>query len=193
MGSKNIKSRAAVQKRLNKLLSSINENSNSLDSPFTITLGDEFQALYKEADKIFNDIWKIMFALYPERVRFSIGVGKLNTKINRWQAIGMDGPAFYSAREGLNRLKANSYLLCISGKDLDNSELINQILFFVSFSIKKWKYTRMNIFNFLLEDMPVKSIARKLRMSDKAVYKNIDTGGMYLMINIFDEITKGHF
>ena len=190
VASKRIKNRAVVQRKLNRLFNSINSNNASLDSPFTITLGDEFQALYNSADNIFEDIWKIIFALYPEKARFSLGLGKLNTKINRQQAIGMDGPAFYRAREGLDELKNELYLFNIRGEGIPNCELINQTLFLVSHSLEKWKIARMKIFNFLMEGLTIKEISKKMKITDKAVYKNIDTGGMYIIINIFNEVAS---
>lgn len=186
--SKRIKNRATIQKKLEKLFAIINSDRRFLDSPFTITLGDEFQALYNSSDNVFSDIWKIIFALYPERVRFSIGLGKISTKINRLQAIGMDGPAFYHAREGMEELKGYSYLFNVRGYGITNLELIRQILFFVSHSIGKWKLTRIKIFNFLMEDTSIKVISQELKISDKAVYKNIDTAKMYIIMDIFKEI-----
>lgn len=187
--SKKIKGRSVVQRKLNRLFKDININDKSLDSPLTITLGDEFQALYKNADNLFLDIWEILFTLYPEKVRFSVGLGELSTKINHKQAIGMDGPAFYFAREGLIELKEISYLLNIKGEGINNTDLIRQSLFLISHTIEKWKVTRMKIFNSLLDDLSIKIIAKKLKLSDKAVYKSIDTGGMYIIIDILNEIT----
>ncbi len=189
VASKKINNRAAVQKKLNKLFDRINEGNGSLESPFTITLGDEFQAVYKNADTVFPDIWEILFLLYPEHARFSVGTGSISTKINRQQAIGMDGPAFYNAREGLNELKENFYLFGVKGEGIINSELINQILYFTSHSVEKWKSTRMKIFKFLMEGLTIKEIAKKIKITDKAVYKNIDTSGMYLIMKIFNEIS----
>lgn len=190
VASKKIKNRAEVQKKLVRLFKNINENNKTLDSPFTITLGDEFQALYNKADNIFKDIWQIMYVLYPERVRFSIGVGELNTKVNKKQAIGMDGPAFYNARSGLDELKEYSFLFNISGEDIENIDFTRQVLFLVSRVITKWKTSRMKIFDSLYQGNTVKTIARKLKISDKAVYKNIDTGGMYMVMALFEEISN---
>ena len=190
VASKKISNRAAVQRKLNRLFDGINADNKFLDSPYTITLGDEFQAVYKNADEIFGDIWKILFALYPERARFSIGLGNISTKINRRQAIGMDGPAFYNAREGLNELKNNLYLLNIKGEEICSGELIKHALFFVSHSIVKWKLTRMKIFNYLMEDLTIKQISKKIKITDKAVYKNIDRSGMYIITDIINEITS---
>ena len=92
--SKKIQKRAEAQKKLLLQFNKINSISKTLASPYTITLGDEFQALYKKADDLFRDIWRIALLLHPERIRFSIGVGELSTKINKKQSIGMDGPAF---------------------------------------------------------------------------------------------------
>ncbi len=189
IASKRINNRAAVQRKLNRLFDGLNADNRSLESPFTITLGDEFQSLYKNADNVLGDIWKILFTLYPEKARFSIGVGNISTKINRQQAIGMDGPAFYNARQGLEELKNNLYLFNVTGDGINNSDLIRQTLFFVSHAFEKWKLTRMKIFDFLMDGRTIKEISKKIRITDKAVYKNIDTGGMYIIMEIFNEIS----
>lgn len=89
--SRNVGDRKKSQTKLKRKLTSINEKNRSLLSPLTITLGDEFQGLYKNADEIFFNIYDILLAIYPVKVRFSLGVGEISTVINKENAIGMDG------------------------------------------------------------------------------------------------------
>ncbi len=190
ISSKRIKNRNEIQRKLVKLFKKINKGNKGLVSPYTITLGDEFQALYQNADNLFNDVWQIMLDLYPERIRFSIGIGELTTRVNKRQAIGMDGPAFYNARAGLNQLKTTTFMLNLTDNEEGKFTLINQVLFFISSFIKKWKHTRISIFNMLNKELTIKEISLKMKISDKAVYKNIYTGNMFIIMKLFDEITK---
>jgi len=64
-------------------------------------LGDEFQAVFSGAQNIWSCIFVIESALHPVRFRFGLGVGGIDTAINRKQSIGMDGPAFHLAREAV--------------------------------------------------------------------------------------------
>lgn len=192
VSSRKIKDRDKIQERLNTLLKKINKESRSILSPMTITLGDEFQCVYSSADEIFMHIWKILNTAYPEEIRFSFGIGKITTSINKLQAIGMDGPAFYEAREGLTQLKQDGYLFNVRHSN-NNSDVINFVrnsLFLISYNIGWWKKNRINIMSLLADDMQVKAIAKKLKITEQAVYKNISNGGLQLVLNITGNITR---
>ena len=109
--------RGDLQRTLAAELKRISERSKSkLASPYTITLGDEFQAVYKSADNVFLDIFSILAELAPgAEARFGIGVGELTTAINPKQALGMDGPAFHRARDAISILKKSGYLIRLQG------------------------------------------------------------------------------
>jgi hypothetical protein len=189
VASRNIKNRSGVQKKLSRLFLNLNKNNKALDSPYTITIGDEFQALYNSADSIFHDIWKILESLYPETVRFSIGIGNLTTRVNKNQALGMDGPAFHYARDGLNELKSSSVLFNIETGDEKEILLIKEVLSLISQNTIRWKHTRIKIFNMLNEGKSVKEISKKLHVTDKAVYKHIDAGALNILMDLFNQIT----
>lgn len=191
ISSKKISDRNKIQKALQTELKKINRQSHSLISPMTITLGDEFQCVYSDADEIFRHIWGILLACYPERLRFSYGIGTISTDINRKQAIGMDGPAFYEAREGLSSLKRKDYFFNIRGMEHNSevSNLIRNTLYFISFNIKNWKKNRVEIMNMLAREFPVKLISQNLNISEQAVYKNIKHGGLQPILDITKNIT----
>ena len=190
VSSRKIKKREETQKRLRRYFNAVNASHKTLISPFTITLGDEFQALYGRSGDLFKDIWEIMLILYPVKVRFSIGVGQLSTRINKKQSIGMDGPAFHNARKGLIQLKKTSYLFNITTDTENSNKLARHSLFLISHISSKWKSTRLKILVMLYEGKTAKEISAKLKISDKAVYKNIDSGGLSLIVEITKEITK---
>ncbi|MFZ0452935.1 MAG: SatD family protein [Ignavibacteriaceae bacterium] len=188
INSKNISQRAKIQSQLNSTFKKINIDKLLL-SPYTITLGDEFQAVYNKADSVFNHIWLISLAIYPLKIRFSIGVGDITTKINRKQAIGMDGPAFYNARNGLNELKESGFIFMINSDELASKEIIKQSLFLISHLTSGWKKSRLDILVLLNENFSIGEIAGKLKITDKAVYKNIDAGALKIIIDLIKEIT----
>ncbi len=188
VSSQKIKNRAEIQKKLKALFKNINAKSGSIESPYTITLGDEFQAVYKNPESLFKNIWEILLAVYPEKIRFSIGIGELSTPINKKQAIGMDGPAFYSARNGLEEIKQTSYTINISGDKIPNENLLRQSLYLISFLSHGWKKTRLQIIKLMYDGLTVKKIAKKIKISDKAVYKNINAGALNVVINLTNEI-----
>jgi hypothetical protein len=190
IASKKIRGRDKVQKKLNNLFQKINAGNKSLLSPYTITLGDEFQALYKNAFGLFKDIWQIMIILHPEKARFSFGVGEITTSINKKQAIGMDGPAFYSARQGLLQLKESGNLFNLSGDIKTADHLINESLIMISHIVYNWKETRKEIFNYLYDEIPVKEISKKMKISEQAVYKNIEAGALNIIVETAKKIEE---
>lgn len=89
----------------------ISMNSSALLSPYTITLGDEFQAVYKAGSRVVEDLLFISRSLFPVSLRIALGIDDIATDINTKEAIGMDGPAFHAARDGLNNVKEEKSLL----------------------------------------------------------------------------------
>jgi SatD family (SatD) len=192
ISSRKIKERDKIQQKLKVLFNNINNNSRSILSPFTITLGDEFQCVYSKPDEMFLHVWQILDSAYPEKIRFSYGVGEISTRLNRVQSIGMDGPAFYKAREALLGAKQNNYLFNI-GSSVDNSELLDYIkhsLYVISFHADGWKKNRIKIMSLLTTEMQVKEIAKKLKITEQAVYKSINNGGLLQILELAKDIEK---
>jgi hypothetical protein len=190
VSSREIKEREIIQKKLKSVLQLINRESRSILSPMTITLGDEFQCVYTGADDIFKHIWQILYASYPERIRFSYGIGEITTSINRSQAIGMDGPAFYEAREGLVNLKSQSYFISVrQSNESDALSLVRNALYLISYNFESWNKNRIRIMNLLTEGIQIKSIAKELKISEQAIYKNISNGGLEVILELTKSIS----
>ena len=86
--SKIVQERFDLQKQLEKTLQKINELfKDCLASAFTLTLGDEFQALLKVEAPVFQIIDTLRSELRPTQLRFGIGLGEIVTDID--QPIGM--------------------------------------------------------------------------------------------------------
>ena len=105
VASRRLPARAQFQRRMKCVLQALNSRRKSLVSPYTLTLGDEFQAVYRDADTAFADVFGLMAEIAPVQARFALSVGEIVTPINPAQSIGMDGPAFHRARALLDRLK----------------------------------------------------------------------------------------
>lgn len=199
IGSKQLdgEKREQVQSLLLEQLDEINRESDSIESPFTITLGDEFQAVYSDASTLLEDCWKILAELHPVSVRFSAAIGSISTPINTKQAIGMDGPAFYIARDNIEEMKKSNRLFSvgIEGAKKDDEtqallNLINNSLKFLSKEMKSWKKIRFQILVMLNRGTPVKEIANELNISETAVYKNREDGELSLVIELKESVKK---
>lgn len=101
--SKMVEERFDLQKQLEKTLQTMNELFGEfLASSFTLTLGDEFQALLKADAPVFQIIDTLRSELTPTQLRFGIGLGEILTDIDPLQSIGADGPAYWNARAAIN-------------------------------------------------------------------------------------------
>ena len=121
--SKMVQERFDLQKQLEKTLQKINELfKNCLASAFTLTLGDEFQALLKVEAPVFQIIDTLRSELKPTQLRFGIGLGEILTDIDPLQSIGADGPAYWNARSAINLVHqkndyGNTQIYFSSGKE----------------------------------------------------------------------------
>jgi len=170
--------RKALQDQLRMTLKDRNDNSSTLTSPYTLTLGDEFQAVFNRADEVFADMLAIHAALHPVGVRFSFAVGAITTELNRQQALGMDGPAFYEARDGMSQLKESGDLCHVAGLADDQQALAAGALQVLSHLMEKWHANRFVILALLIRGWKVDAIADELGISEQGVYKNIHSGGL---------------
>ena len=101
--SKMVQERFDLQKQLEKTLQTMNELFGEfLASNFTLTLGDEFQALLKVDAPVFQMIDTLRSELTPTQLRFGIGLGEIVTDIDPLPSIGADGPAYWNARAAIN-------------------------------------------------------------------------------------------
>lgn len=177
--SRKVTDRGALQESLKSLLRHLNLEPAGRISPLTITLGDEFQAVYGSAERVFTDAVEILAGLHPQVARFSFGIGPITTAINPNAALEMDGPAFYAARDGMSALKKDHGLLRVSGIDAAGLDLVNSSLFLVGSEIRSWNALRLRALAALNRGLNVRQIAAETGVSDKAIYKTIADGHLH--------------
>src|SRR5688500_17029360 len=95
--SKSLENRGEVQRTFAGVCANLNTERKELGlvSPLTITLGDEFQAVFGDVVRLWECILRIEAAMEPVAIRFAVGLGTISTDIQHDTALGMDGPAFY--------------------------------------------------------------------------------------------------
>ena len=188
VGSRRVAQRSAFQRRLGATLKKTSAAARRLASPYTLTLGDEFQAVYRGGESLFADVVGIMAEIHPVRARFAVGVGELTTRINPAQALGMDGPAFHQARAAMIALKAEERMLRIAGADPAAWGLENRVLNLLSNDLEGWSRNRLKILEGLLQGQAVKEIEEGLKISRVAVYKNIRAAALDEVAGICQEL-----
>lgn len=192
INSKKIENRKIFQENLRTKFEKINQDfSDIIASNFTITIGDEFQALLK-LDK---DVVFLLDRLYSDiqyDFRIGIGLGEISTKIDPKISIGADGQAFWRAREAIEYVHSNNFngrcnIFFISGEK-NKDEIINNI-FMLTESLK-WQWTDLqkstfiemidsNIFN---ESFNQQDFANKLGISQSSLSKRLTAGNIKIYI-----------
>lgn len=189
VASRDVDNRIKLQRRLSEAIHKVNAVSNSLLSPYTITLGDECQAVLRNAEGLFRDIFTVRKKIHPSKIRFSIGIGGVATSINPDMAIGMDGEAFYAAREGLDELKKSKGMLSVRGLKCRSAALLEETLSLVSWLSSDWEKNRLGVLLGFIQEQPAAQIAKELGISRQAVYQNRDAGNLETVAEVFRACT----
>jgi hypothetical protein len=190
LGSKQLPARAQFQRRLKSALDGLNGRRKTLVSPYTLTLGDEFQAVYRDASGVFADIFTLLSQVAPVQMRFAVAVGEIVTPINPKQSIGMDGPAFHRARARLEKLKSQGRLLGVQEVGDVRWKLPGATLAVLSGLVEGWRQKRLQLFAGLLAGLPVSELARLTGITTRAVNKNIRAADLDEWKHIVDEISR---
>lgn len=189
IASRRVSDRAQLQSRFVEAVERCNAGHAALLSPYTVTLGDEFQVVLGSARELFDNLTMLAAELLgaPDRettdplstnIRYSMAVGYLTTSINPARAIAMDGPAFYAARLGIDRLKQTGDMFLVSGLGEDLDELCNGLFALVSHEMARWNPRRHWVLAERMRRTDVAAIAERLGVSTAAVYKNLTHGGV---------------
>lgn len=188
VASKKMRQRGAFQTELNDLMVSLSEQNEAVVSPYTVTLGDEFQAVFDRPAKLWRDIVMLIAATQPVQLRFAIGLGALSTPINRRQAIGMDGPAFHVAREEMSRLKSAGSRWRIGGLAEPMGGVVNEALALWAHESAGWRRNRWEVLLDRLEGRAATETAARLRISISAVHKNIKAAALDTVVGLLGGI-----
>ena len=194
--------RNEVQNELRETLNEINEQySYLIASKFLITIGDEFQGLLLTPDKAVKMIDMIQFKMYPVKIRFGIGIGDLDTDIDRNMALGADGPAYHYARKMVDSLKllqrtkmgGCSNIMIFSGSEEDRNilELINSNLQLATFIELKWTDKQRQLIKIVyIDEKNQMEAAAELEVVQSSVQRRLKTAGYYEFLGSRELIDK---
>lgn len=188
--SRKIGHRAEFQRGLKRLLAEINAGAGSvLLSPFTLTLGDEFQAVYGTPETVCGDLVRIMRVLHPVQVRFALAIGTLTTDVNPLAALEMDGPAFNMARDLLTKMKPSSTgSVRIGGPESCHLDLADTAMQLFGTTVSRLSRNNLVIMDQLIGGTSTKVIARELGVTPRAVNKAIDRHSLDLLVELTREL-----
>lgn len=187
--SKMVQERLDLQKQVEKTLQKMNELfGDYLASRFTLTLGDEFQALLKVDAPIFQIIDTLRSELIPTQLRFGIGLGEIVTAIDPLQSVGADGPAYWNARAAINFVHqkndyGNTQIYFSSGKE--NQDFFVNALIASGEAIRSgWRDSQEEILLNLLkrsvysESFSQQDLAQSLAINPSALSKRLKSSSV---------------
>jgi hypothetical protein len=179
VASRTAGNRRELQRALSAAVQRINASARRrLASPYTITLGDEFQAVYRSARDLFGDLWALLEALNPVELRLAAGIGEIATPINRKQALGMDGAAFHKARAAMDRLKREGRtIIQVQGSEGELA-LVNDSLRLACRLLSGWKRETLSTLVCLGRGLSVDVIARSMQVTPRAIFKRIRSSSL---------------
>lgn len=187
--SKMVQERFDLQKQLEKTLQTMNELfGDFLASYFTLTLGDEFQALLKVDAPVFQMIDTLRSLLTPTQLRFGIGVGEIVTDIDPLQSIGADGPAYWNARAAINLVHqkndyGNTQIYFSSGKEKQDF-FVNALIASGEAIRSGWRGSQEEILLDLLkrcvysENFSQQDLAQSLEINPSALSKRLKSSSI---------------
>ena len=187
--SKLVQERLDLQKQVEKTLQKMNELfGDYLASRFTLTLGDEFQALLKVDAPVFQIIDTLRSELNPTQLRFGIGFGEIVTAIDPLQSVGADGPAYWNARAAINFVHqkndyGNTQIYFSSGKE--NQDFFVNALIASGEAIRSgWRESQEEILLNLLkrsvysETFSQQDLAQSLGLNPSALSKRLKSSSI---------------
>lgn len=187
--SKMVQERIDLQKQIEKTLQKMNELfGDYLASRFTLTLGDEFQALLEVNAPVFQIIDTLRSELNPTQLRFGIGLGEIVTAIDPLQSIGADGPAYWNARAAINLVHqkndyGNTQIYFSSGKE--NQDFFVNALIASGEAIRSgWRDSQEEILLNLLkrsvysESFSQQDLAQSLSINPSALSKRLKSSSI---------------
>ncbi|MDD3704564.1 MAG: SatD family protein [Clostridiaceae bacterium] len=185
VASRSYEDRLHVQEKLKYNLNEINrEYSNEIGANFLITLGDEFQGLLTQPLHLFPIIDKIRFSMYPVKIRIGIGIGNINTEIDRSQAIGADGPAYHFARKMIEEIRKDEIsqqrklqdIKIASQQEDKYIELINSNLSLCTCLENSWTQKQFETIDLILyKNISQKEAAKRLGISASSIQRRLNS------------------
>ena len=197
--SKKIDNRSETQKKLKQVLAEINQKYKpEISAKFIITLGDEFQGLLNRGANTMNIVSEIERKMFPIKIRFGIGIGRITTDINEEMAIGADGPGYYFARDAIDYLKKNEKKKQAIAADIrfevdcDNQAtaiMLNTIVALMTAIKESWSDRQREIIWDMIEHQDSQTdVANRLKIQQPAVQKSFSLGKYYAYKNAVDTI-----
>lgn len=202
INSKDIPDYQSVDEKLKEVFIEVNEKySREIALHFSLTTQNEFQGLLSGGFRILEIIDWIRIKMEPVDIRFGIGIGEIDRKIDSPLSDAIDGPAFWNAREAIIELnQSDDYgktkILIMSDENKQITRIMNENLRLCDYIESRWRETQKEVVAFSIlnfgYDLKVKQtdLARMLNLSTQALNQRIQSSGYYNFIRARKEISE---
>lgn len=181
----------ALMANFKKVVEGVNEkNGTRILSPLTITLGDEFQGVVKNAQAalqiIFDMEKELMVLKSPFKLRYVIQEGEIQTPLNKKTAHEMLGPGLTDARERLTSLKTSKNRFQVTLENKDVAENLNLLFVIFQGITDQWTAAQQKVVATFLDLDDYRKVADKLKKDPTAIWRRRRS----LMIEEFNSVKK---
>jgi len=159
------------------VVNSVNEKyCKYIESPITITLGDEFQGVISDLKTSIEIIIYIEEEFIRSnlnfKLRYVVYQGLIDTLINNKIAFEMLGPGLTESRERLSRLKISKHRFYVSLDDKNISEILNNSFLLLEILISKWNpYKDYQTVSYYIDYEDYKKVSVLLNKNRSLVWK----------------------
>lgn len=169
IGSRKLEDRHNVQKKFLAMAEKANRLfEQDIASPFTVTIGDEFQVLLKCLHITPKVLDHVIREMAPVELVFGVGIGEIVTDINPTLAIGMDGPAFHFARKAVEQAKKKKPKI-IYKSDFPGMDMSNALNYFIESCTERRTKRQKQVLGYLSRKLTQEAIAEKLGIKQQSV------------------------
>lgn len=169
-----------LQKHLRSLTDKCNETfENELLSPYTITLGDEFQGIPNSLKTAIITLLFFEEECLRQSLKFKlhyvVNYGEINTDINPEIAYEMMGPGLTKARELLSSKKRNRKRFQLTLQDKVLSQQLNRLFEVLDSVIQSWKIDDFPLVIDMIENENNAEVGKKHDKNRDQIWKRRNT------------------
>lgn len=165
--------RHAFQLCLEQCIQALNtEFATTLAVPFSVTVGDEVQALFPNLAAALDAELRLRRTLYPRRLHCGIGVGPVATAL-RARTAEMDGPCFLRAREALEAGAGEEATTVVRSALPEWDDPLNAILLLLNVISGRWSDKQMEAIETYARFGTQATASRQLGISQPAFHKRL--------------------
>lgn len=175
------KSHPLLMENFKKATKHMNEKySDSIISPLTITLGDEFQGIVASlasAVSIIIDLEEFLIEQkFPVKLRYVLVYGEIDTMINTTIAYEMLGSGLSKSRKLLMDLKKSDSRFYVDIENAPLNTILNQAFAIYQSIIDTWKVEKDNeLIDSFIKNRDYKLVAEKLNKNRSLMWKREKT------------------